>query len=215
MKRKRTHEEILTIIRSLLPEESKDRVKISTVNTYKGLEQDSVIILEGDSRNYPLLHPNWIFNRVFGNEISEIEKEEKRLFYVAMTRAKSRLVIFTNDDEPSPFVNQIRSNKYVSITEWQKLPVHKYPNLLITQVSGKTFEISRDLKASENGYRPFAWNRDHKIWVRQENPSFKLKELLKEPWTQKAGLVHIKLIDGLGTIKEELEIVDGRWQETP
>jgi DNA helicase-4 len=209
--RQKSHEEILTIIRSLLPAESKDRVKMSTVHTYKGLEEDSVIMLEGDSRNYPLIHPNWIFNRVFGNEISEIEKAEKRLFYVAMTRGKSRLVIFTSD-EPSPFVTQIRSHKYVSTTDWQTLPAHKYPDLLMTQVSGDTFQIHRDLK-SKNRRRPFSWDRDHKVWTRAENRFFTLTELRKEAWTQKASLVHIKLIDGLGTIKEEREIVDGKWQE--
>jgi DNA helicase-4 len=44
-----------------------------------------VIVLDAVKRSYPLIHPNWVFLRVFGDSIDSIEDEERRLFYVATT----------------------------------------------------------------------------------------------------------------------------------
>ena len=47
------------------------------------------------------------YKKALPQEIKEFE-EERRLFYVGMTRAKNELNIFTFDDVASSFVNDLR-----------------------------------------------------------------------------------------------------------
>jgi DNA helicase-4 len=82
-------------VRSYLPEPDRGRVTISTTHKYKGLEQSAVIVLDALDRSYPLIHPTWVFLRVFGDTIEALEEEERRLFYVATTRAAGSLAIVT------------------------------------------------------------------------------------------------------------------------
>ncbi len=75
-------------VHSFLPEEYRRRVVVSTVHGYKGLESEAVIVLDAVDRSYPLIHPHWIFLRIFGDTVEGIIDEERRLFYVATTRAR-------------------------------------------------------------------------------------------------------------------------------
>ena len=67
-----------------------DSVYLTTVHGSKGLEWDYVYIIDMDSRNFPAVMP-----KLFMDEIEEME-EERRLFYVATSRAKTNLVITYN-----------------------------------------------------------------------------------------------------------------------
>ena len=69
-----------------------DKVKLMTVHAAKGLEAE-VVIIAGLDRN------------CFPSKRSEIE-EERRLFYVAVTRSKNRLVLCHSRIEPSIFVEE-------------------------------------------------------------------------------------------------------------
>ena len=83
-----------------------------TIHKSKGLTADEVIIIGLDSsfpRNYTGLF--WIEN-LFKNKLQE-EKipfaEERRLFYVALTRTKNYVYLLANNDpnNRSPFINEI------------------------------------------------------------------------------------------------------------
>ena len=54
--------EPLEIVKNRLSE----KISISTTHKYKGLEKAIVIILDAFERNYPLIHPEWVFFRIFG-----------------------------------------------------------------------------------------------------------------------------------------------------
>ena len=108
--------------RSFLPEEDRERVSISTTHRYKGLEQDAVIILDGIEGSYPLIHPSWVFTRVFGDTFTEIEAAERRLFYVAVTRARQSLVILTEQRRSSPYLADIESGEHLAAIDWAELP---------------------------------------------------------------------------------------------
>jgi len=69
-----------------------DKVKLMTVHAAKGLEADAVIVAGLD-------------DTVFPSSRSDIE-EERRLFYVAVTRSKKRLVLLHSLIEPSVFVEE-------------------------------------------------------------------------------------------------------------
>ena len=85
--------------------------KTLTVHEAKGLEADIVIILNMNNGYYGF--PSNIKNHIF---IDKIEKEsesflyaeERRLFFVAMTRARKKLYILVPRDNPSPFIKEIK-----------------------------------------------------------------------------------------------------------
>lgn len=63
-------------------------VKVNTIHQFKGAEADVVIILETDEDDFPFIHPDNEFNYIFGRTPQVVLDEERRLFYVAVTRAK-------------------------------------------------------------------------------------------------------------------------------
>ncbi len=82
-----------------------DRVTISTVHGYKGMESDIVIIMEVCRNIFPILHSHGDMFDIFGHDYNDILKEEIRLFYVAVTRAKEKLFILTEKGKESYFVS--------------------------------------------------------------------------------------------------------------
>ena len=95
-------------LRQILTEKEDDysaKLILSTIHSSKGLEYDNVILMD-------------VINGVFPSKIiknfktaSPQEKrdyeEERRIFYVGMTRAKDKLTILRYDDEPSIFVGEL------------------------------------------------------------------------------------------------------------
>jgi len=63
----------------------------TTVHKSKGLQWDIVIIF--DSSKFEASHPNNRLSLIFGKNDEDFIKDEKRLFYVAVTRAKKKLYI--------------------------------------------------------------------------------------------------------------------------
>jgi len=101
--------DFLELIRSHFSENIRRLITTSTVHAFKGAEADAVIIIDGTERRYPLLHPDMIFTRFFGDGIEQSLDEERRLFYVAVTRAVSRLFIISEKNRFSPFLREIVS----------------------------------------------------------------------------------------------------------
>lgn len=85
-----------------------DRIKICTIHRSKGLEADIVIILQVCDGLFPLIHPDNQLFEVFGETIKEILDEERRLFYVAITRAKKKLIILTEKDRESDYLRELK-----------------------------------------------------------------------------------------------------------
>ena len=95
------------LIRKQLAKNRQDRISISTTHKYKGLQGRLVVIIDAMEGRYPLIHPDWVLMRVLGDTIQKVIEEERRLFYVAMTRAKDALVIVTDGSAPSPFLEEL------------------------------------------------------------------------------------------------------------
>lgn len=72
-----------------------EKVKLMTMHKSKGLEADIVIILEADEGVIPKLHPDTMLYGIFGETNEVALDDQKRLFYVAMTRAKRQLYIIS------------------------------------------------------------------------------------------------------------------------
>jgi len=166
-------------LRSFLPEEDRRRIGISTVHRYKGLEQSAVIVLDAIGQSYPLIHPNWLFLRVFGDTIERIVDEERRLFYVAITRAREALALLTEPTTESPFLNEIDRWCQLPVLSWEELP--PLPSLEGPRLEIRVFhayEVRDELK--KLSYR---WNAGGKYWHKAVmEDSFSSDALVKQPW---------------------------------
>ena len=83
---------------------SNNSVILSTIHSSKGLEYDSVYMVDVYDGRFPSSRPN-IFSRSKDN--ADGEQEERRLFYVGITRAKNKLSLFDIKGKQSTFIDQL------------------------------------------------------------------------------------------------------------
>lgn len=93
------------------PESPNSALILSTVHSAKGLEYDSVYVTDVLDGILPAVtYP------ASDDEQREYE-EERRLFYVALTRAKNNLFLFSCINRPSEFVDEVIWNIPAEVTE--------------------------------------------------------------------------------------------------
>lgn len=90
-------------------------IKISTVHSFKGLEADCVVLLQVCQGYFPSIHPDNKLFEIFGQTEKMILDEEKRLFYVAVTRARESLFILTEGSEKSDFLSSIQAKSFLEL----------------------------------------------------------------------------------------------------
>lgn len=76
---------------------------LSTVHSSKGLEYDTVYIIDVFDGMFPMV----VSDDDSDNEIYETKQEERRLFYVAMTRAKNNLYFYRICNETSEYLDEL------------------------------------------------------------------------------------------------------------
>ena len=78
---------------------------MTTIHSSKGLEYDNVYLIDV----YDSLFPEKVIDRkkCTDSDVLHQFEEERRLFYVGMTRAKNKLCLLTYDDKKSTFINDI------------------------------------------------------------------------------------------------------------
>ena len=107
--------------KSLIELYSKDSeaVTVTTMHTVKGLEYDYVYILDASDNVIPNYKREESIRKLFGNNESvDYVEQERRLFYVACTRARKELMITYDDSLPSRFIEeQINLNNYTNKEE--------------------------------------------------------------------------------------------------
>ena len=126
------------------------QIDFMSVHKSKGLEADNVILL--NFKNDKLGFPNQIaddkvLNLVLTNAEDFKFAEERRLFYVAITRTKNRTFILTDNRNPSTFFKEFAvSNSvcFISVRQTanegqEKCPFCKTGNLLKVEHNGKFF----------------------------------------------------------------------------
>jgi DNA helicase IV len=197
-----------------LPSVVREKVSISTAHAFKGLESSTVVVLDSIERRYPLIHPDWIFNSVFGDSPSKILDEERRLFYVAITRASRNLILVSERARPSPFHQNLGPIGILNLNAL--LPaVSVSGGRMITRVKNPgsdttpTYEIKDRLKAS--GYR---WNSVSKVWEKShDGASFSKNDLLTEPWVHCDLPVLVEILDANESILEKLIVSRGSFSK--
>ncbi len=89
------------------------KITYKTVHSSKGLESDYVILISGDGgkNGFPnRIEDDPLINYVLCGKSSFSFAEERRLFYVALTRTRSIVYILSNNNNPSCFVQEIEKN---------------------------------------------------------------------------------------------------------
>lgn len=82
-------------------------VKISTMHSSKGMEEDIVILLEANESILELVHPDNELFEIFGDNVKTALEDQKRLFYVAITRAKEKVFLLHEKDKESNYVTDL------------------------------------------------------------------------------------------------------------
>ena len=96
------------------------KIKYMTVHSSKGLEAECVIIINliNDILGFPnMIVDNKILKYVNKNNDTFLYEEERRLFYVALTRTKNEVYLLVNKHRPSIFVKELLNEykKYIEI----------------------------------------------------------------------------------------------------
>lgn len=111
---------------------NKVKLNFMTAHSSKGLTAENVIIINAKDETYGFpskVDDDPVLNLVVSFDTSYNYAEERRLFYVALTRTKNRVFIVTPDKRPSEFIKELLSEP------------HNYPNVTLRG------ELKVDLKA--------------------------------------------------------------------
>jgi len=110
------------------------KIRFLTVHQSKGLEADYVIIL--NNRDAKLGFPAHVKDPPLKTELVRIagelkldrisENEERRLFYVALTRAKQQVILLTVDGKESSFIKELRRKFRQDFTTYYLSHFEKY-----------------------------------------------------------------------------------------
>lgn len=165
------------------PTGSNDVISFSTTHSYKGLENDIVIVLADE---YPLIHPNWIFSRLFGDTLDSAVEDERRLFYVAITRAIKKLVFVIDDLSETQFLSEIASSISKHI-EWRTYSLPSNNNDHVVKITGTTYTTKDQLKLRDEGYTYTKFDRTNTFWSKTvlytNDP---VTDVLNEKWVNVA-----------------------------
>jgi DNA helicase-4 len=86
-------------------------LEVMTAHKAKGREADTVILLDVTSRQFPKIHADNALYQPFGVTMADTLAEERRLFYVAITRAEWRLLLLTETGQESPYIEGLQLDR--------------------------------------------------------------------------------------------------------
>lgn len=189
------------LLRSFFPEEQRHKIRVSTTHRFKGLQGGVVVVLDAFSGSYPLIHPDWVFLRALGESLEEIIAESRRLFYVALTRAADTLIVFTEQNARSPFLDDIESRGRLVPMLWDQWPAVTAKSTRIAVMIGNqpgrgsapTMAIKDILKQDGYAYRNVSgWP----CWVKSfPAEGFEPEALSAARWFASANGVEIRIFD--------------------
>ena len=117
-------------------------VIVSTMHKSKGLEWPCVIIIDADEKITP-------YKKSLGN--TDAVEEERRLFYVSMTRAKDLLYIYYSTPNPSRFIKQMIREQFMPKPAKSRKPAPVQKKLAGTKVSHRDFGTGK-IRAYKDNY---------------------------------------------------------------
>lgn len=154
----------LNWLRQQFPVDERNRITISTVHKYKGSEKNCVIVLDALTGRYPLIHKDSFFFRIFGITLNSIIDDERRLFYVAISRPQQELYLLTDSREESPFIKDIRE-QLTSVDWGDYLPFPgQVKNIYVKIFSTGDGVMPLNSYLQQSGYQ---WMSSERCWLRR------------------------------------------------
>ena len=160
-------------------EPSDDAVQLMTAHSAKGLEFPHVFILHLNKRDFPCNARPVMFE--FPAELMKEERpagdfqiqEERRLFYVALTRARQRLTLSTivnKHKKPSPFLDDFLMNPQIQkFDAVQSSPKVVLPPTVEVAAPAPDLNASLPLFAGLSAIEPRAYSRVA-LWAKAYHP---------------------------------------------
>ena len=105
------------------------QLSFMTVHRSKGLEADYVVVLGLCSGKYGFpseISDDPLLDLVLAEPEKHPNAEERRLFYVAITRARRRVYLLADDGPPSPFVQELIDGEY-DVAVFGRVPENDIP----------------------------------------------------------------------------------------
>ena len=208
----------LNHVRSFFLKGLREKITISTAHKYKGLEKSVVILLDAVGRSYPLIHPDWVFSRVFGDSPAKITKEERRLLYVALTRAIDTLVILTEGRSKSPFLEEIEQTLPLNPLNWTDFPsvAALTDRRLVVQIKNQASKMDqsgtyavKDLLLANR----YNWHAVKKVWEKSfPEDGFTFEIVRNEVWAASAGGIEVSILDDAQTEMALYKVDLGVWK---
>ncbi|WCJ36404.1 ATP-dependent DNA helicase PcrA [Euphorbia peplus] len=137
--------------------DNNNSVILTTIHQSKGLEWDTVFIVKANESEIPLLHES---NGISIENGTSIE-EERRLLYVAMTRARKQLFILyvTVDSnwqmvQPSRFLKEIPNHLREIQAEVFVRDLHTKPQHVPNAIANVSYNLPEETRPSEGAMEP-------------------------------------------------------------
>lgn len=96
--------ELETIMGQEISAKTPEHVTLSTIHSSKGLEYDSVYLIDVFDGRFPTTKKDLLSR---SKDSANAEQEERRLFYVGITRAKNHLTLFSIDSYHSAYIDEL------------------------------------------------------------------------------------------------------------
>ncbi len=116
---------VIKLLKDKIKDESvRDRIDVYTTHASKGLTFKYVFLFSvNNETDYPFIYPDETrLIQLIKNEDEPVkqEDEERRLFYVALTRAKSEVFLLHDSQNPSPYATELSDNQSISYIELEE-----------------------------------------------------------------------------------------------
>ena len=145
-----------------------DNVEYRTVHKAKGLEADYVVLINvfDQQVGFPnKLYPPYFMNLMHDWDYDKKLEEERRLFYVAITRAKKGVYIFTRDYKQSEYIDELIEDNELELiygkdfNKFDEFDSMKEENIFPSNIKSEIFD-STDVDVSK-GIEIKANQKDH------------------------------------------------------
>lgn len=214
-------DKLLSRLKEVLPERMREHISVDTAHKYKGKQKHTVIVIDAVARSYPLIHPYSRFTTILGDTLEETIAEERRLFYVALTRAVENLVIITDSTEgqESPFLDEITESLFCLKLDLNNLPP-LVPSVVVKiencESSTGTKRIKDMLKVENYRFDRDAKHPVKSFWYKSFEPDLILESLLEGSlWARKADKVIVRSVDEQDRTIDAYRISKGKLSRQP
>lgn len=212
-------------VRAGLSSDEGRNVAVGTVHTFKGREADTVILVDGSYYSFPLLAPTWRLFRILGDSLDSLIEDERRLLYVAATRAAKRLVCLVNGDRDELSSLFGNASDWFEVLRWTDYPpiiVRDEGKLVITvgnanaEAGEGTQAIKGLLQAAGFRYSPAPtphWSKVIRLVTGSaaEQVPVQLQALQGAEWAVAGRALIVELLSGKHHTKQRFLVSGGVW----